>query len=278
MKEIYDELCTQVSIITTKTYSTSFSLGILFLDKSIRIPIYHIYGFVRVADEIVDSFHNFDKKTLLEEFDTEIYKSIERKISTNPILNSFQCVVNKYNINLDLIQSFMYSMKMDLEPMTYTDKEYEKYIYGSAEVVGLMCLKVFVNKEPSQYEVLLPYAKKLGSAFQKINFLRDLQADNIYLGRTYFPEVEISKFDENTKNRLLAEIEEEFKEALCGIKKLPKNARLGVYIAYLYYYELLNKIKSTPATKLLLTRIRISNFKKLYLLIKANIKYKFFNI
>ncbi len=277
-KSLYDNLSADISALTTKTYSTSFSLGILCLNNSIRKPIYQIYGFVRVADEIVDSFHNYDKKTLLDEFEIELYKSIDRKISTNPILNSFQEVVHKFNIDISLVESFMHSMRMDLDARNYDQESYDEYIYGSAEVVGLMCLFVFVNGNQSEFTKLKSYAKTLGSAFQKINFLRDIHADAIGLGRIYFPNVDMSKFDDHIKNQLLAEIKIEFDEAFIGIKLLPKSARFGVYIAYIYYKALYTKILNMPAKQLLNARASVSNFYKLWLLIKSYFRYKILSI
>jgi 15-cis-phytoene synthase len=274
LKILYDQVSAEISKITTKKYSTSFSLGILCLDKSIRKPIYQIYGFVRVADEIVDSFHDYNKKELLDEFERETYLSLSRKISTNPILNSFQEAVNTYKIDRSLIESFLYSMHMDLESRTYEKETYDTYIYGSAEVVGLMCLYVFVDGNEDEFERLAPEAKKLGSAFQKINFLRDIHQDGVELGRTYFPNVDLSNFDDKIKNKLVEEIDLEFEAALEGIKKLPKNARFGVYVAYIYYRDLSNQIKKTSAKKLLSERASVSNYRKLWLLLKSQIKYK----
>lgn len=274
MKILYDQVSAEISKIITKKYSTSFSLGILCLDKSIRKPIYQIYGFVRVADEIVDSFHNYNKKELLDEFEVETYNSIDRKISTNPILNSFQEAVHTYKIDQKLIESFLYSMRMDLDARTYIQESYKTYIYGSAEVVGLMCLYVFVNGDKAEFDRLSIEAKKLGSAFQKINFLRDIHQDGVELGRTYFPNVDLSVFNDETKNKLIKEIDKEFDEALEGIKKLPKNARFGVYVAYIYYRDLSSQIKNMHARVLLNQRASVSNYRKLWLLIKSFIKYK----
>lgn len=274
MKILYDQLSAEISKQTTKKYSTSFSLGIFCLDKSIRKPIYQIYGFVRVADEIVDSFHEYNKKQLLDEFEKEAHLSIERKISTNPILNSFQEAVNTYKIDVELIKSFLYSMHMDLDARIYEKESYDKYIYGSAEVVGLMCLYVFVNGDKSEFERLSPEAKKLGSAFQKINFLRDIHQDGVELGRTYFPEVDLTEFDDKIKNKLLKEIDLEFDEAFIGIKKLPKNAQFGVYVAYIYYRDLSSQIKNMSAKVLLTKRASVSSNRKLWLLIKSYFKYK----
>lgn len=274
MKQLYDDVSAEISKIITNKYSTSFSLGIYCLAASIRKPIYQIYGFVRVADEIVDSFHDFDKKQLLDEFELETYKSIERKISTNPVLNSFQEAVNTFKINRELIISFLHSMRMDLESRTYEKDSYDTYIYGSAEVVGLMCLYVFVEGDRAEYERLAPEAKKLGSAFQKINFLRDIHQDGVELGRTYFPNVDLSRFDDTIKNELIEEISLEFDEALLGIKKLPKNAQFGVYVAYIYYRDLSSQIKKMPSQILLNRRARVSNYRKTWLLTKSFIKYK----
>lgn len=268
-KILFDDVSRSISKIITKKYSTSFSLGILCLDKSIRNAIYQIYGFVRVADEIVDSFHGYEQKEMLDEFELDTFKSIQRKISTHPVLNSFQSVVNQYQIDKKLIESFLYSMRMDLDKKNYDTTNYEKYIYGSAEVVGLMCLQVFVNGNRAEYERLKPAAMKLGSAFQKINFLRDLKADAYELGRVYFPSVDLTHFDENTKNRLLIEIDTEFNEAYLGIKQLPKVAQFGVYVAYIYYRELAKVIRKMSAKELLTKRASVKNYKKFYLLVKS---------
>jgi phytoene/squalene synthetase len=268
-KYMYDEISLNTSIGITKKYSTSFSIGIRCLDKSIRNAIYQIYGFVRVADEIVDSFHGYDKEALLDEFEIETYKSIERKISTNPVLNSFQAVVNRYNIDHKLIESFLYSMRMDLESKIHNKESYDTYIYGSAEVVGLMCLYVFVNGDMKEYIHLRPTAMKLGSAFQKINFLRDIKEDSLHLGRVYFPGLKLTKFDDETKDKLIEEIEIEFEAALEGIKKLPNSAKYGVYLAYLYYKCLAAKIGKMTSKNLLKRRASVSNFKKLTLAIRV---------
>ena len=273
MKSLFDKVSRKCSKLVTNQYSTSFSLGIFFLNKQLHFPIYSIYGFVRYADEIVDSFHDYDKKMLLDEFRNDTYKAIDRKISLNPILNAFQDVVNTYDIDYELIDTFLNSMEMDLFKTTYTQEKYETYILGSAEVVGLMCLKVFVNGDESTYQKLKPYAMKLGSAFQKINFLRDLNADYVAMGRTYFPEVNIDHFDEATKAEIEADIERDFKLGLEGIKMLPASSRLGVYVAYVYYYALLSKIKNTPSGRILNERIRISNERKFALLVQSYFKY-----
>jgi len=264
-KWIYDEISLRSSIAITKRYSTSFSIGIRCLDKSIRDAIYQIYGFVRIADEIVDSFHGYNKTELLNEFEEETYKSIERKISTNPVLNSFQAVVNRYNIDQALIKSFLHSMRMDLEAKTHDKSSYDTYIYGSAEVVGLMCLYVFVNGDLSEYLRLRPQAMKLGSAFQKINFLRDIKEDSIHLGRVYFPHLNLSHFNDHIKSDLIKEIQLEFNMALDGIKHLPVNARFGVYLAYLYYKALTNKIDQMSAHSLLKKRASVGSLRKLIL-------------
>jgi phytoene/squalene synthetase len=278
-KSLYDAISLKASKDITKKYSTSFSIGILCLDRSIRDAIYRIYGFVRVADEIVDSFHGYEKEVLLDEFELETFKSIERAISTNPVLNSFQLAVNRYNINLDLIKSFLYSMRMDLNAKNHDKTSYDTYIYGSAEVVGLMCLYVFVDGRMEDYIRLKPKAMKLGSAFQKINFLRDIKEDSLALDRVYFPHLDLTRFDNDTKNQLLEEIELEFEEALNGIRELPATSQFGVYVAYLYYKELCKTIRQLSAKELLIKRARVSTFKKTCLLLKAYLMRKFnFNI
>ncbi|MFA7272731.1 MAG: phytoene/squalene synthase family protein [Crocinitomicaceae bacterium] len=273
MKAFFDTLSYDISELTTKRYSTSFSLGIRFLSKDLHRPIYGIYGFVRFADEIVDSFHGFDKKELLKDFKNQTYKAIEDKISLNPILNSFQWSVNEYNIPLDLIETFLNSMEMDLEDRVYSQAEYEKYILGSAEVVGLMCLKVFVRGDEKEYLRLKPAAMKLGSAFQKINFLRDLRADYKELGRTYFPGIDIAVFNATIKKEIEEDIEKDFQSGYEGIKQLPKNARFGVYMAYKYYYKLFQKIKGTEPHKILNQRIRIPDNKKYRLFVTSYVRH-----
>jgi 15-cis-phytoene synthase len=274
MKALFDQVALKCSKLTTNSYSTSFSLGIKFLDKSIHDEIYAIYGFVRFADEIVDTFHEYAKEELLEEFKAETWRSIERKISLNPILNSFQWVVNKYEINPELITSFLDSMSMDLKEQVYDRTLYEKYILGSAEVVGLMCLKVFVNGSEEKYQNLKAPAMSLGAAFQKINFLRDLGQDSNELGRSYFPQLQNQKLNLTTKEELINEIKADFKAAYEGIKQLPLNSRFGVYVAYTYYLKLLEKIAKAPVEKISQNRIRISNFKKMILASKAFFEYK----
>lgn len=274
MKKLFDDISLEASKIVTKSYSTSFSLGILFLDKKIRRHIYSIYGFVRLADEIVDSFENYNQEYLLGQFEYDLHNAFLNKISLNPILNSFQNTYNQFNIGKDLTDKFMASMAMDLDKKEYNKSSYEEYILGSAEVVGLMCLKVFLNGDNEKYEELKPYAMRLGAAFQKINFLRDLKADYEDLGRSYFPNLDIVNFDAKQKTIIEDEIEEDFKVALMGIKKLPKTSRQGVYLAYLYYQKLFLKIKKTPAQKILLERIRIPNLKKIVLMLQSIIRYK----
>lgn len=272
MKELFDTYSQQASIGVTKTYSTSFYKGVSFLDSKIRNDIHSVYGFVRFADEIVDSFHDYDKAELLKEFKKDTFLAIERGISLNPILNSFQFVVNKYQIDHELINSFLYSMEMDLNPVTYDTSKYSTYIYGSAEVVGLMCLKVFVYGDNEAYEKLKPYAMKLGSAFQKINFLRDLKDDTANLGRLYFPHIGDEGISHQDKLDIELEIEKEFEEAYIGIKMLPKSSRLGVYVSYVYYTKLLAKIKRKTIKDLMNERIRISDEKKLFLFFKSYLR------
>ena len=269
MKSLFDKMSFECSKFTTKLYSTSFSFGIKALSRKIHEPIYNIYGFVRLADEIVDSFHDYDKKDLFFKFKEDTIFSIENKISLNPILNSFQKTVNEYNIDWYLIDTFLKSMEMDLHDQVYDEEKYNLYILGSAEVVGLMCLKVFVNGDIDKYNELKPYAMKLGSAFQKVNFLRDANADFEGLGRTYFPGVNMTEFNEFQKSKIEDDIENDFKDALIGIKKLPKSSKGGVYLAYRYYYNLFLKIKSMPSHLILKERIRIPNFRKLIIMIKS---------
>ena len=269
MKSLFDKMSFECSKYTTKLYSTSFSFGIKALSRKIHEPIYNIYGFVRLADEIVDSFHDYDKKDLFFKFKEDTIFSIENKISLNPILNSFQKTVNEYKIDWHLIDTFLKSMEMDLHDQVYDEEKYNLYILGSAEVVGLMCLKVFVNGDIDKYNELKPYAMKLGSAFQKVNFLRDANADFEGLGRTYFPGVNMAEFNEFQKSKIEDDIENDFKEALIGIKKLPKSSKGGVYLAYRYYYKLFLKIKSMPSHLILKERIRIPNFRKLIIMIKS---------
>jgi|TARA_B110000495_G_C23000638_1_gene590474 phytoene/squalene synthetase len=273
MKSLFDSVSYQCSKITTQSYSTSFSLGIRFLDVDIRNAVYGIYGFVRFADEIVDTFHDYNKRELLEGFRNETNKAISQGISLNPILNSFQATVKEYDIDKELIHTFLNSMEMDLSEREYTQEEYEKYILGSAEVVGLMCLKVFTLGDQKLYEKLKPNAMKLGSAFQKINFLRDIQEDYNSLGRNYFPNVDISRMTEEDKKTIEDDIEKDFNEGFDGILGLPKKARFGVYLAYTYYYGLFKKIKSLPPTKIMKERIRIPNYGKYYLFAQSYLRH-----
>lgn len=275
MKLVFDDISFKCSVLVTKSYSTSFSMAVYMLAPSIRDAIYSIYGFVRFADEIVDSFHGYDKESLLNDFEDEYYKSFDRNISLNPILNSFQQTVKKYNITDDLVQSFLKSMKMDLVKSDYhTKQEYNEYIYGSADVVGLMCLKVFVKGNDQKYDELKMEAMKLGSAFQKVNFLRDLKDDNLLLNRNYFPGVDLNSFDEDAKSRIIAEIEEDFRIALQGIRKLPLEAKFGVYTAYVYYKKLLRKLEKTPCHEIGTSRIRVSNYSKAFLFCNSFVSYK----
>ena len=275
MKNLFDEVSFKCSVLVTKSYSTSFSLAVKMLAPSIREAIYSIYGFVRFADEIVDSFHGYDKETLIDDFEKEYYKAQNRGISLNPILNSFQHTVTQYNITDDLIQSFLKSMKMDLVKSDYHNKqEYDEYIYGSADVVGLMCLKVFVKGDNQKYEELKDEAMRLGSAFQKVNFLRDLKDDNLVLNRNYFPGVDLNSFDEKSKMMIVNEIEEDFKVAYQGIVKLPMEAKFGVYTAYVYYKKLLKKLENTPCHKIGTERIRVSNYSKGLLFANSFVSYK----
>ena len=275
MKNIFDEVSYSCSENVTKKYSTSFSLATRLLSKNIRKDIYNIYGFVRFADEIVDSFHDYNKTELFNDFSDDLEKALINKIHLNPILNSFQHTFHKYNIDKDLVDSFMKSMRMDLTKKKYsTVKEYKEYIYGSADVVGLMCLKVFVQGNSKLYNKLKNNAMKLGSAFQKVNFLRDLKADKEDLNRTYFPNTKFEKLNESEKNEIINEIENDFKDGLEGIKQLPLDAKFGVFMAYRYYNQLLKKLKKTPATEIINRRIRVPNLKKIELLTRSYVKYQ----
>jgi phytoene/squalene synthetase len=274
VKDFYDIVSYDCSKLVTQRYSTSFSLGTRLLSNSIRVHIYNIYGFVRFADEIVDSFHEFNKVDLLNRFEDDLMHAISNKISLNPILNSFQFTVNEKKIDIELIKAFLKSMRMDLTKNNYkTKKEYNEYIYGSADVVGLMCLKVFVDGDNSKYEKLKPYAMSLGSAFQKVNFLRDLNADFKNLDRIYFPDLNLSNFDEASKLNIINEIEKDFNHALKGIFMLPESSRLGVYTAYKYYRKLLIKLKNTPSVKIQSARIRVPNYQKIGVLAQSFVKF-----
>jgi len=275
MKKLFDQVSESCSKIVTESYSTSFTLATKMLDSSIRQDIYNIYGFVRFADEIVDSFHNYDKKELLNLFEKDLKKSIEDKISLNPILNSFQKTIHNYQIDYELVDSFLKSMKLDLDKSKYlTKKEFDQYVYGSADVVGLMCLKVFVKGNNQEYNNLKPYAMSLGSAFQKVNFLRDLKADHDGLNRSYFPNLNIEQFDEESKQIILNEIDKDFSNALKGIFKLPSSAKFGVYTAYKYYLKLLNKLRKTPPLKIKSSRIRVPNYQKVNVLARSYVRYR----
>ena len=271
--QLYQNSCVECSELITKRYSTSFSLGIRVFDKEFRNPIYSIYGFVRFADEIVDTFHQFDKKELLDDFRKETFKAIVQKISLNPILQAFQQIVNEYEIDHQLITDFLDSMEMDLHKSTYESEAiYNKYIYGSAEVVGLMCLQVFTKGDNAFYSKLAPYAKSLGAAFQKINFLRDMNSDLEERGRVYFPGIDLTKFDEFTKQEILKDIQLDFDNALEGIRLLPKGARRGVYLAYVYYLNLYKNIRKASVEKIMEERIRVSDKRKAYLLMNTVVR------
>ena len=275
MKSIFDKVSNDCSKLVIKRYSTSFYFSSSLLSKTIRQDIFNIYGFVRLADEIVDTFHEYPKKELLEDFEKELWRSVDNKISLNPILNSFQHTVNKYSIPKDLINSFLESMKMDLEKKEYNSvEEYRKYIYGSADVVGLMCLKVFVKGSESSFAELSPFAISLGSAFQKVNFLRDLKDDSNVLNRVYFPNVDMNNFNEKSKKEIILEIEKDFENAVKGIVKLPKNSKFAVYIAYRYYNKLLKKLKRTSSENIVKKRIRIHNLQKFVVIARSYVKYQ----
>lgn len=275
MKSLFDTVSYQCSKTVTKTYSTSFSLATKMLYSSIRSDIYNIYGFVRFSDEIVDSFHGYNKEFLFDKFSEDLELALEHRISLNPILNSFQYTFHKYNIDKSLVNAFMNSMRLDLHKNTYlTEDEYKNYIYGSADVVGLMCLKVFIKGDNEKYETLKDTAMSLGSAFQKVNFLRDLKADFDGLNRSYFPNVDLDNLDEASKKQIIEDIESDFEKGLSGIKKLPIEAKFGVFMAYRYYKQLLKKLKKTPALQIRSARIRVSNPKKVELLMRSYVKYQ----
>ena len=276
MKDLFDQVSSDCSKLVTKSYSTSFSMAVNMLSPSIRKDIYNIYGFVRFADEIVDTFHDYDKADLIAHFEEDYYTAQKQGISLNPILNSFQQTVKKYNITDDMVQAFLKSMKADLNKTEYnTKEEYDEYIYGSADVVGLMCLKVFVGGNDEKYNELKDAAMRLGSAFQKVNFLRDLKDDFENLNRSYFPNVDLGQLDAASKQLIIKEIEDDFDYAFKnGILKLPVEAKFGVYTAYRYYRKLLNKLNKVPSAKIMDTRIRISNPMKINLLARSYVKYK----
>jgi 15-cis-phytoene synthase len=266
---ISSEACSK---IVTKVYSTSFNSAINLLHRDLRVPIFNIYGFVRFADEIVDTFHDFDKKYLLQKFKADTYEAIQQGISLNPILYSFQKTVNEFNIDLKHIDAFFKSMEMDLEEHKYNKMAYNDYIYGSAEVVGLMCLHVFCNNDQQLYKQLLPGAQALGAAFQKVNFLRDLKADYEGLNRTYFPNVDFTKFSKADKIQIEKDIKADFEKAYISIKQLPIKSRFGVYVAYKYYLSLLHKITQTSAQEIMEARVRVPDYQKAYILVRASVK------
>jgi phytoene/squalene synthetase len=275
MKSIFDHVSYHCSKVVTESYSTSFALATKMLGTAIRSDIYNIYGFVRFADEIVDTFHDYDKVYLFEKFEKDLEDAIAHKISLNPILNSFQHTYHKYGISRDLVDAFMKSMKMDLHKSVYrTEEEYKAYIYGSADVVGLMCLTVFVKGDRQQYEALKQSAMSLGSAFQKVNFLRDLKADFEGLNRTYFPNTNLKELDEASKKRIVEEISQDFASGYAGIVQLPDDAKFGVYTAYRYYNKLLKKLQKTPPIEIKNARIRVPNYEKFGLLAQSYVNYK----
>lgn len=275
MKSLFDHVSFECSKTVTKSYSTSFSMATKMLSKTIRKDIYNIYGFVRFADEIVDSFHDYSKSELFKHFVLDLERALNDKISLNPILNSFQHTYHKYNIDKELVDAFLKSMRMDLHKKEYlTREEYQEYIYGSADVVGLMCLKVFVNGNTKKYQELKASAMSLGSAFQKVNFLRDLKADHDNLSRTYFPNTDLNKLDEQSKQDIIDDIEADFEAGFEGIKKLPMEAKFGVFMAYRYYKQLLKKLKKTPALEIKNARIRVPNYKKFYILTRSYVKFQ----
>lgn len=274
MIQLYHLTTFKCSKLITQHYSTSFTLGIQTLDKSLHYPIYAIYGFVRYADEIVDTFHEFDKAELLRRFRADTYQAIEEGISLNPVLNAFQMVVREYNIDLDLIEAFLHSMEMDLHHTRYEKQRYEEYIYGSAEVVGLMCLQVFCDGDRQEYESLKEPARRLGAAFQKVNFLRDMKSDFDERGRVYFPNLNYEHFDNQVKAAIEADIQADFDAAHEGIVRLPRKARFGVYLAYRYYTNLFQKIKQSSTETLLDHRIRVPDLKKMYLLITGYCRHQ----
>jgi phytoene/squalene synthetase len=275
MKSIFDKVSRECSKAVTDNYSTSFSLASKMLGPTIRQDIHNIYGFVRFADEIVDTFHDYNKRDLLDRFEGDLKYAIDDRISLNPILNSFQETVNKYDITPDMYGAFIHSMRLDLDKSVYlTDEEYRNYIYGSADVVGLMSLKVFVKGNQQQYDDLKEDAMRLGSAFQKVNFLRDLKADLDMLERSYFPNTDLHDLSEEDKSRLIAEIKHDFDAGLRGIKRLPIEAKLGVYTAYTYYRRLLTRLEKTPSREIRNTRIRVPNYEKIALLAKGYVTYR----
>ena len=275
MLSLYNQVCRECSQLITNRYSTSFSLGIKSFDKHLRLPIYAVYGFVRFADEIVDTFHEYPKADLLQQFRLDTYKAIEEKISLNPVLHAFQEVVHRYKIERELIDAFLDSMEMDLHFDRYEDRLYKQYIYGSAEVVGLMCLRVFCDGNDEQYQRLKAPACSLGSAFQKINFLRDMKSDFDDRGRVYFPGVDFRRFSQQDKLQIEADIKKDFDDAYVGIVQLPKGARFGVYLAYVYYTKLFAKIKNSPVKQVKEERIRVNDGRKMVLLFSSLVRNQF---
>jgi 15-cis-phytoene synthase len=278
MMQLFNQTALECSKLITERYSTSFTLGIKTLDKKFHLPIYAIYGFVRYADEIVDTFHDYDKKFLLDKFRYDTYEAINQKISLNPVLHAFQLIVNEYKIERELIDAFLHSMEMDLYPQDYTENLYEEYIYGSAEVVGLMCLRVFCEGNAAMYDHLKEGARRLGAAFQKVNFLRDLKSDFMDRGRVYFPEVDFKLFSKEAKLQIETDIQEDFDAANVAIQQLPRSARMGVHLAYVYYLTLFNKIKDTSASRIQEERIRVPDFQKMALLAKTYLQFKWSGI
>ena len=274
MIELYDRNAFECSKVTAQNYSTSFSFGIRLFHEKYRPAIYAIYGYVRFADEIVDTFHNQRQEKLIREFRKRTYQAIENGFSSNPILHSFQKVVNENCIDFQFIEAFLDSMEMDLTNNEYSREELQKYIYGSAEVVGLMCLRVFYQHRHKEFDELVHPARKLGEAFQKVNFLRDIRADYMGRGRVYFPDIDIENFTEEQKRKVEKEIAADFAEAKVGVKKLHKDVQMGVYMAYIYYLELLKRIRRTTPENIMNKRYRVSNFKKLMLFISSWIRFK----
>ena len=272
--DLYTRNALELSRLTTKNYSTSFSLGVSLLEKAFRLPIYAVYGFVRVADEIVDTFHDQDKATQLAEFRRDTFRAIENGMSTNPILHSFQWVVNEFRIDHHLIEAFLDSMAMDLDKQEYSPEEFAKYVYGSAEVVGLMCLRVFYKDQDEAYNALIQPARKLGEAFQKINFLRDINSDYEERGRFYFPGVDMDSFNNESKRMIEEDIKKDFDEAYVGVKQLNDVSRLGVLVSYTYYLKLFEKIRKTDATNIFKKRYRIADSRKIWILIRCSIAVK----
>lgn len=274
MKLLFDQVSFDCSRLVTKKYSTSFSLATRMLSTTIRSHIYNIYGFVRFADEIVDSFHDYEKQELFNRFEENLYHALENRISLNPILNSFQDTFHRFDIDINLVKAFLKSMRWDLTKTEYNSElDYKEYIYGSADVVGLMCLKVFVNGDENTYKNLYSSAMALGSAFQKVNFLRDLKADYHLLERSYFPNVNFQHFDESVKSEIIAEIEKDFEVAIKGIYELPTDAKFGVYTAYRYYSKLLTKLKQSTTTRIKNKRIRVPNYQKMSVFAKSYVRY-----